>query len=55
MAKGIPGPGVEFLYLSGNTDDAMLRHGTLPSNTAFLHTQFSPASLARGVREVLGR
>jgi CheY-like chemotaxis protein len=48
-------PWLKILYVSGYTDDAILQHGTLLPNTAFLQKPFSPASLAQGVREVIGR
>jgi len=47
-------PGLRILYVSGYTDDAILQHGTLLPNTAFLQKPFSPGSLAQRVREVLG-
>jgi CheY-like chemotaxis protein len=47
-------PWLRILYVSGYTDDAILQHGTLLPNTAFLQKPFSPTSLAQGVREVLG-
>jgi two-component system, cell cycle sensor histidine kinase and response regulator CckA len=46
-------PGVRILYMSGYTDDAVMRHGIVDSGIAFLQKPFSPLALARKVREVL--
>jgi PAS domain S-box-containing protein len=46
-------PSVKVLYMSGYTDDAIVHHGRLEPGIAFLHKPFSPAGLARKVREVL--
>jgi signal transduction histidine kinase len=46
-------PECRILYISGYTDDAVVRGGMMASNTAFLQKPFTPETLARCVREVL--
>jgi two-component system, cell cycle sensor histidine kinase and response regulator CckA len=46
-------PEMKVLYMSGYTDDAIIRHGVRELGMVFLQKPFTSDSLARKVREVL--
>jgi YesN/AraC family two-component response regulator len=46
-------PGIRVMFLSGYTDDAVVRHGVLREKVSFLQKPFAGSALTRKVREVL--
>lgn len=46
-------PGTRVLFMSGYTDEAVFKHGKIPTTEAFIQKPFSPLGLARKVRTVL--
>jgi len=48
-------PGLKVIYMSGYTDDAVVRHGVIGASDAFLQKPFTPLALAAKVREALDR
>jgi len=48
-------PGIKVLYVSGYTDDDMVRHGVSEDSVALLSKPFTPSALCERVREVLDR
>jgi PAS domain S-box-containing protein len=48
-------PELKVLFVSGYTDDAVVRHGLLEARAAFLQKPFTPGEFARKVRDTLDR
>jgi CheY-like chemotaxis protein len=46
-------PGLKVLYMSGYTDETIVRHGILEPGIAFLHKPFNSDALGKKIREVL--
>jgi len=57
LAEGIVGerPDIAILYMSGYTDNAVVHHGVLDGDAAFLQKPFSPDTLTQYVRTLLDR
>jgi PAS domain S-box-containing protein len=48
-------PGIKILYMSGYTDNAIVRHGVLEKGVNYIQKPFTIEGLARKVREVLDK
>jgi CheY-like chemotaxis protein len=46
-------PELKILYVSGYTDDAVVRHGIVQDNVNFLQKPFAPNALAARIRDLL--
>lgn len=46
-------PGIRVLYMSGYTDDAVVKHGIEASTDSFIQKPFTPSHLSRKVRNIL--
>ncbi len=46
-------PELQVLYMSGYTNEAIIRHGVLEPDTVFIQKPFTPAALGQKVRETL--
>jgi CheY-like chemotaxis protein len=46
-------PGIRTLFISGYTQDVMTQRGELASHEQLLEKPFTPAQLARRVRDIL--
>ena len=46
-------PHIKAVFMSGYTDDAVVRHGLLAADVSFLQKPFTPAGLALKIRQVL--
>ena len=47
-------PGIEVLYITGYTANAIVRHGILERGVDLLHKPFTPQQLLAVVRQILG-
>jgi len=46
-------PQIKMLFISGYADDAVVRHGFIPEDSAYLQKPFFPDDLIKKIREVL--
>jgi CheY-like chemotaxis protein len=47
-------PDLQFLFMSGYTDNAIAHHGVLDESVKYIQKPFTPESLAESVRSILG-
>jgi two-component system cell cycle sensor histidine kinase/response regulator CckA len=47
-------PDLKVIFMSGYTDDAIVRHGVMERDVPFLQKPFTPERLANKIVEVLG-
>ncbi len=47
-------PSMKVVFMSGDTDDAIVRHGVMERDVPFLQKPFTPVRLANKILEVLG-
>jgi two-component system cell cycle sensor histidine kinase/response regulator CckA len=47
-------PGLKVVFMSGYTDDVVVRHGVMEHEVPFLQKPFTPERLANKIGEVLG-
>jgi two-component system, cell cycle sensor histidine kinase and response regulator CckA len=45
-------PNLKILFTSGYTDDAIVRHGVIETNTNFIQKPFTVVALANKVRNI---
>jgi two-component system cell cycle sensor histidine kinase/response regulator CckA len=48
-------PGLKVIYMSGYTEEAIVHHGVLEPDIAFVHKPFTSETLGLKIREVLGK
>ena len=46
-------PDIKIVFMSGYTDDAIVRHGVLSHQMPFLQKPFSGVAVCKKIREVL--